>query len=126
MQVEIDVKKAQDTGMAIVLVLLLIELFTRSSVVLNFAIAILLINMIIPKLFIPLAYIWFGMAQIIGRLTSAIMLFLIYTFIVLPVGLFRKALGKDELQIGKWKQSNESVFKTRNYIYCATDLEKPY
>ncbi len=124
--VEIDEKKAQGTGMAIVLILLLIEFFTHSAVVLNFAIAILVLNMIFPKLFTPFAYLWFGMAQLIGRITSVIILFLVYIFMVLPVGLFRKVLGKDELQMRKWKQTNESVFKTRNHVYIVTDLDKPY
>jgi hypothetical protein len=46
--------------------------------------------------------------------------------IVLPVALIRKAMGKDSLLIKKWKKGTESVFKTRDHLFQATDIDKPY
>ena len=125
-KVEIDINRARDTGMAMVLILLLLELFLGGLIYLKIALPVLVVNMIVPQLFIPLAYVWFGLAHFLGTFASKILLFVVYTLIVLPVGLFRRAMGKDAMLIKKWKQNQESVFKTRNHLYTASDIEKPY
>jgi hypothetical protein len=125
-KVEIDVNRARDTGMALVLILLLLELFLGGLIYLKIALLVLVVNMIVPQIFIPLAYMWFGLAHILGTFASKILLFVVYALFVLPIGLIRKAMGKDVMLIKKWKQNQESVFKTRNHLYTASDIEKPY
>jgi len=125
-KVEIDINRARDTGMAIVLILLLLELFVGGLIYLKIALPVLLVNMIIPQLFIPLAYVWFGLAHLLGTIASKVLLLIVYIGVVLPIGLLRKALGKDTLQLKKWKQGQDSVFKIRNHLYTASDIEKPY
>jgi hypothetical protein len=125
-KVEIDINRARDTGMAMVLILLLLELFLGGLIYLKIALPVLVVNMIVPQIFIPLAYVWFGLAHFLGTFVSKILLFVVYTLIVLPVGLFRRAMGKDAMLIKKWKQSQESVFKIRDHLYTASDIEKPY
>ena len=51
---------------------------------------------------------------------------IIFYIVVTPIGLFRKLLGADSMRVGKWKQSNESVFLERNHTYSTNDLNKPY
>jgi hypothetical protein len=123
---EIDKKKARDTGMAMVLILLLLELFLGGLIYLKIALLVLIVNMTVPQLFIPLAYVWFGLAHFLGTFASKILLFAVYSLVVLPVGLLRRAMGKDAMLIKKWKLGQESVFKTRNHLYTASDIEKPY
>jgi len=125
-KVEIDINRARDTGMAMVLILLLLELFLGGLIYLKIALPVLVVNMIVPQIFIPLAYVWFGLAHFLGTFASKILLFVVYALVVLPVGLVRKAMGKDAMLIKKWKQSQESVFKTRNHLYTASEIEKPY
>jgi hypothetical protein len=125
-KVEIDVNRARDTGMAMVLILLLLELFLGGLIYLKIALPVLVVNMIVPQIFIPLAYVWFALAHFLGTFASKILLFVVYALFVLPVGLIRKAMGKDVMLIKKWKQNQESVFKTRNHLYTASDIEKPY
>jgi uncharacterized membrane protein len=126
LKVEIDINRARDTGMAMVLILLSLEFLVGGSTFLKIAIPVLIINMIVPHVFYPLAYLWFGLAHLIGTLVSKILLFLVYIFVVMPVGLFRRAIGKDSMSIKKWKQGSDSVFKIRNHLYSASDIEKPY
>jgi len=109
-----------------VLILLLLELFLGGLAYLKIALPVLVVSMIVPQIFIPLAYVWFGLAHFIGTLASKILLFVVYALLVLPVGLLRKAMGKDVMLIKKWKQGQESVFKTRNHLFTASDIEKPY
>ena len=122
----IDKAKARDTGLAIVLIFLILEWWLGGGFYLKFSIGILILDMTVPSLFKPLAYVWFGFAHIMGTIVSKILLFLIFIFIVVPVGLFRKVLGKDTLQLKNWKSSKDSVFFTRNHPFSANDIEKPF
>lgn len=126
LNVEINYEKAKDTGMAIVLILLLLELFLGSGIYFKIAIPVLILDMTIPKLFIPFAYIWFGFAQLIGTFVSKILLFVVFSIIVLPIALLRKMLGKDSLKLKNWNTNVESVFNTRDHLFSASDIEKPY
>jgi len=126
LNINIDINRARDTGMALVLILLLLELYLGGRVFIKIAFPVLVINMIVPQLFYPLAYLWFGFAHYMGTIVSKILLFLVYMLVVLPVGLFRRATGKDTLLMKRWKQGSDSVFKTRNHLFTASDIEKPY
>jgi hypothetical protein len=126
LHVDINMARARDTGMAMVLILLLIELFVGSGLYFKIAIPVLILNMIVPQAFIPLAYLWFGLAQLIGTVVSKILLFLVFSIFVLPVALIRKMAGKDSLMLKKWNKDLESVFKTRNHQFTSSDIEKPY
>ena len=82
--------------------------------------------MTIPQIFIPIAYIWFGFAQLLGTVISKILLFVVYSIIVLPVALLRRLLGKDTLLLKNWNTKDKTVFKTRNHLFSSSDIEKPY
>jgi len=123
---EIDKAKARDTGLAIVLIFMLLEWWFGSGFYLKIAIGILILDMTVPILFKPMAYVWFGLAHVMGTIVSRILLFLVFIFVVMPVGLFRRILGKDTLQLKKWKNSKDSVFLTRNHLFSANDIENPF
>jgi hypothetical protein len=124
--VEINVDRARDTGMAFVLILLLLELFIGSGIYFKISIPVLILNMIAPQIFYPIAYIWFGLAQMLGTIVSKILLFVVFSIIVLPVALLRRLLGKDTLLLKKWNTNSDSVFKTRDHLFSSSDIEKPY
>ncbi len=112
--------------MALTLILLLLELWLGCGLYLKVAIGILVLDMIVPALFKPLAYVWFGFAQLMGTIVSKAMLFLVFIVLVVPVGLMRKMLGKDNLQLKKWGKGSDSVFVTRDHAFSASDIEKPF
>ncbi len=125
-KVEINHEKAKDTGLAIVLILLLLELFLGSDIYFKIAIVVLVIDMTVPQLFIPFAYIWFGFAQILGTFVSKILLFVVFFVMVLPIALLRRMLGKDSLRLKNWNTNDNTVFNTRDHLFSASDIEKPY
>jgi len=125
-QIEVNVERARDTGMAMVLILLLLELFLGTGLYYKIAIPVLVINMTAPKFFYPFAYLWFGIAQFLGTIVSKILLFLVFMIIVLPMAIIRRIMGKDTLLIKSWKQSTQSVFKTREHLFTSSDIDKPY
>lgn len=118
--------QAKDSGMAIVLILLLIGFFAKDDLFYKIAIPVLLMNMIFPMFYYPFAIFWFGLSNLFGAIISKILLIVIYLIIVLPIAILRQLLGKDPLLLKKFKKCSESVMKTRNQIYVADDLEEPF
>ena len=67
-----------------------------------------------------------SMTRLIGLVVSKILLSVIFFFVVTPMGLIRRMLGKDSLQLNEWKKGDGSVMKERNHTFQAQDLEKPF
>ena len=122
----ISKKQASDTGMAAVLILLLIGLFTNNNLYYKIAIPVLVINMTFPMFYYLFAIIWLGFSQLLGTIVSKIILTIIYLILVIPVGVFRRLVGKDSLQIFQFKKGNKSVMRIRNYTFVSKDIENPY
>jgi len=122
----ISKEQAKDSGMAIVLILLVIGYFTNDDIYYKIAIPVLLMNMIFPGFYYPFAVFWFGLSNLLGIIVSKVLLSLVFIIVVLPIALLRRLLGKDTLLLKKFKRSSESVMKTRKHTYVAADLEKPF
>jgi len=122
----ISKKQASDTGMAAVLILLLIGLFTHNILYYKIAIPVLFITMAFPMFYHPLAIIWLGFSQLLGSILSKIILTIVYIIMVIPVGIFRRLLGKDSLQLSEFKKGKGTVMKSRNYNFVSKDIENPY
>jgi len=73
-----------------------------------------------------ISVIWFGFSHILGTVISKIILTIVYILLVIPVGIFRRLIGKDSLQLSEFKKGNNSVMKTRNYNFSSKDIEYPY
>jgi hypothetical protein len=107
-------KQASDSGMAMVLILLLIGLLTGNVVYYKIAIPVLVMNMTFPMFFYYFAIVWLGFSQILGTVVSKIILSIVFFVIVLPVGLLRRIIGKDSLQLNQFKKAGSSVMIKRN------------
>jgi polyferredoxin len=123
---DINRSKARDTGLAAALVFLLLALIYDHDLYTKIATIILVVSMVAPLLFKPLAYVWFGFAHLAGTVVSTIILTIVFFLLVVPVGIFRKLAGKDSLKLKKWKKDNASVMTLRNHTYRAADIDKPY
>lgn len=123
---KIGKEQSRDTGMALVLVLLLLLAFTKRQVYLPCAIAALVINMTAPMLYKPLAVVWLGFAHLLGSVMSRIILSIVFFFVVTPIALLRRMTGKDSLKLLEFKASQESAMTVRDHTFTAKDIEKPY
>ncbi len=119
-------EQAKDTGMAMVLICLLLGHFGKFPKFLPVSIVLLLITMAWPKAFKPLAGLWFGLSHVMGQVVSKIVLTLIFFLVVTPIALIRRWTGADALQLKKWKQGSASVFKERQGAISDKDLLNPY
>jgi len=122
----ISKKQASDTGMAIVLILLFVGLFSEDNFYYKIAIPVLVINMIFPMLYYPIAIFWLGFSHLLGTVMSKIILTIVYIILVIPVGIIRRIMGKDPLQLNKFKRGADTVMKVRNYKFSSKDIENPY
>lgn len=123
---DITKKQCSDAGMAAVLIMLLIGIFTKKVIFYQIGIPLLVINMIIPAFFYPFAILWFGLSGLMGDILSRIILSVVYIFVVIPVGFIRKLMGKDPLKLREFKKTDHSVMISRDHLFVPSDLEKPF
>ena len=118
--------KQQNTGFGLVasLVILAMSIWYKIDLYI-FAVITLLISLLLPKLYTPFAWLWFGLAKLLEQFMSKVVLFLIFFLVVTPVGLIRRMLGKDSLHTGVSKKQ-KNFFETQIHKYEAVDLEKQF
>lgn len=116
----------KETEVLFGIIAILIGLYSNNKIYFFIAIGILLVTLLIPSLLKPLAMFWFGISKALGWLTSRIVLFVIFWILVTPMGLIRRALGKDSLRIRQFKKGSNSVFTERNHQFSASDLKYPF
>ena len=118
--------QSRDTGMATVLLLLILFVSRKREAYLFAAMGLQVLNMIAPQVFRPVAVLWLGLSHVLGIVSSKVLLSIVFFGVVTPVGFLRRLLGKDSLKLQEFKASEESVLVVRNHKYSAADLERPY
>jgi len=118
--------QSRDTGMAMVLILLLVYLYSRNSKILVGAVGLQVLAMTLPQAFRPVAVVWFNFSRLLGEVVSRILLSVIYFAVVTPIGVLRRLRGKDALHMRQFKKANVSVMFERNQKYTGRDLVRPY
>lgn len=119
-------EQAKDTGMALVLICLIVFLATRQIRYATIATGLLLLDMIVPALFKPAAKLWFGLSNVLGTVMSKVLLSLIFYLVLTPMGLLRGLCGKDAMRRRQFKKGEASVFRTRDHTFTAADIEQPF
>ncbi len=118
--------QAKDTGMAMVLICLLLGYWGKFPKFLPVSLTLLLITMIWPNAFRPLATLWFGLSHVLSSVVSRVILSVLFYLVVTPIGLIRRLGGADALKLKQWKQGRDSVFIVREGPIQGKDLENPY
>jgi hypothetical protein len=118
--------QSRDTGLAIVLVLLLVMLRWQRSELLVPALILQAVSMIAPQVLRPVAIVWFGLAHVLGAVVSPVLFATVFGLVVTPIGLLRRALGKDSLRLRGFKAGDESVMVVRHHRFTPGDLEQPF
>ena len=118
--------KSRDTVLALILIFLALAHFTNERMYIYPAIISTLTGMIYPKIFWPLARVWFAFSTFLGTYVSKLLLSIVYIVMVVPVGWLRRSLGIDSMKKKKWREGNDSIFVIRDKTFDLKDLEKPY
>jgi len=119
-------EQAKDTGMALVLVSLIVFFVTREIRYATIAAGLLLLDMIWPSFYKPAAKIWFGLSHVLGTIMSKILLSLVFFLVLTPMGLARALLGKDPMRTRQFRKGDASVFRVRDHAFTAADIEQPF
>ena len=84
------------------------------------SIIFLILGLINSKLLTPLNKLWFKFGIFLGRLMSPIIMGIIFFFVVTPIGLILRIIGKDILNLKKnnsksyWIKKNGPISKMKN------------
>jgi hypothetical protein len=116
----------KDTGLIVVLILLLTAYWTGKSFFLPLSIGTLLVVMTVPMVFKPVAIVWYYFSATLGQVTNRIVLTIIFVCVLVPVGVIRRYLGFDPMKRKAWKKGVNSVFTERHHTFTADDFDKPY
>lgn len=116
----------RDSCLALVFLLLLIWIFYHTQYLVYASMAVLLLGMIWPASMRPFAWCWFGLAQLMSKFVGTIILGLIWCGLVIPMGMTRRAMGKDSMRLKKWHNGDDSVFVNREHKYTPSDISAPY
>lgn len=115
-----------NAGLSLVLMLLLTHYFSGKGIFATTALLLLLLCMIVPGIFKVYGRIWFSLSECMAGITSRLLLTLVFTLLVIPVGCTRRLMGKDALKLSSRHSGSRTLLSERNHRYLPTDLERPY
>jgi hypothetical protein len=118
--------RSRDTGVALVLLLLIAQLVTGRQGLTTAAVVALVVTMTAPLVFRPLSVVWFGFSHVLGAVMSKVLLSAVFYLIVTPVAVVRRLLGHDTLRLRAFKAGDTSVMHPRHHVYAPDDLDTPY
>jgi hypothetical protein len=123
---EVTTDQCKDAGLALVLICLFCRLAWEQPIFTHASILFLLVAMTYPRAFTYFAIGWLTFSTTLGAVVSRVVLAVLFFAVVLPVGRVRRWLGKDAMQLKRWKKGDGSAFHVRNQRITARDLEHPY
>jgi hypothetical protein len=118
--------QARDTGMGLVLLLLILFVARKREWYFIAAMVLHIVNMVVPQVFRLVAIVWLGSSDLLGTIVSKVILLVVFFCVVTPIAVFRRLLGKDPLKLRAFKTGEESVMLKRDHLFVASDLERPY
>jgi hypothetical protein len=112
--------------MALVLVFLLLFAFRKREALVFVAMVLLALDMIVPQVYKSVAVVWLGLSELLGAISSKVLLSIAFFILVVPIGLLRRLLGKDSLKLKAFKQDQGSVMSERNHKFVDEDIVRPF
>jgi multisubunit Na+/H+ antiporter MnhG subunit len=118
--------KTIETGLLAAAVVLYMAWRSQNWELVSLALLLLMLSLIVPIVFYPLAKIWFGLGLLLGLISTKILLSLLFFIIVTPIGVFRKLSKKDVMSLKLFKNNASSTLLTRNHHFTAEDLKNQF
>ncbi|MDR0749254.1 MAG: hypothetical protein LBF62_06755 [Tannerellaceae bacterium] len=111
-------KQNTDFGVVLTLALLLIALLCKEDALYKVAVTTLFMTALLPVVYTPLSYLWYGLARLGERFFSAILLAVVFYLLITPVGFCRRRFTKRPC----FKKSRESVFVVKDKTYAVQSV----
>ena len=115
---EVKISSNRSFGIVFFIVFLLIAIYPilNQNDIRIWAVALSLIFLVLgllnSKLLTPLNKIWFKFGIFLGKIISPLVMGIIFFFVVTPIGIFMRFLGKDLLNLKLNKNSSYWIEKT--------------
>ncbi|HMI77767.1 MAG TPA: hypothetical protein VK484_03195 [Ferruginibacter sp.] len=119
-------KEASDTGMAMTLICLLLGYFTKNVIYYKVSILVLVMTMAFPMFYYYIAILWLGLTKLLGVVVSRVLLSVVYIVFLMPVGIIRRSMGKDSMNLKGFKKGRDSVMINRDIEFTANDIKNPF
>ena len=117
-------KWIKDTGIVSAFIFLILgfrygkEFFVVSGI-------LLLLAILVPKVFYPVAFPWLKFIEILNLVMPKIFFGAVFFIVIFPIGRLKRLVSGDTLMVNNWKQI-DSVFRDRKHIYTKLDIQTPY
>ena len=117
----LDRVKAQ---LVIVTGLLVIYLISKSIYVLYAAVAVGVLSLAIPAVGNAIVWLWYKIAEVLGRINGTIILTVLFWVFLLPIALLYRLNNKNSLSLKN--QRGGSLYRERNHLFKKEDLEQTW
>jgi len=118
-------EECRDTGMAMVLLFLILFVSLKRNGLLLAAIGLQVLNMTWSGAYRPIAVVWLGLSRLVGAVVSKVLLSVVFFGVVTPIAIVRRLTGSDSLQLKAFKASDKSVMVDRHHVFIGRDIERP-
>jgi len=115
--------KSKETLLVLVLAVLVWYRVSRHAFLLWVAGGLVLIGLFLPVLADGIHRVWMKLAELLGGITSRVLLTVIFFIVFVPLGLISRLLGKNDLLV---PPTGRSFFKVKDHLYTREDLENPW
>jgi len=92
----------------------------RTALYLSFGFG--LVGILSPWTSRQIARVWTGLTRLLGRISNAVLLSVVYWLVVVPVAVLRRMRKKDRLT--NFDPAAGSSFISRDHLFTKEDLEK--
>ena len=76
------------------------------------AVCFLAATLVAPRLLAPLNHLWSRLGLLLSHIVSPVVMGLVYAFVIVPMGLMLKAMGRDLLRLN-WESQTSSYWIER-------------
>ncbi|HEY4065237.1 MAG TPA: SxtJ family membrane protein [Puia sp.] len=115
--------KSKETLLVLVFALLVWYRASRHPVLLWVAGGFVLTGLFLPVLADAIHRVWMKLGELLGAITSRILLTVIFFVVFVPLGFVSRLLGKNALLV---TSSGRSFFTIKEHTYSKEDLENPW
>ena len=119
-------KQVVETGVLLVTGCLLTGLYREETGWFRAALLGAGLVLLVPKVFVPVAILWFAFSRGLSSLMSRVLLSTLFVVLVVPVAWLRKTFGWNALRTKSFRKSTGSVFVDRNHTFSREDLQHPF
>ena len=123
---DINRKKSLEAALAIATGFAVVYYFTEIKALLLVAIVVGAVGLLSDFLSAKVAWLWFKLAELLGRVNGFILLSLLFFVLLTPLAWLMKLFKKDNLKLRKRDSTNASYYTERNHDYSAKDIENPW